>query len=78
NMLQRPYASLLIQDPDVIYRYIQIRGQYSKHTTEGSAAYLNMLSNRYIGTDYPAPLGGDDVIVYITPERVNVFNWDDE
>jgi len=77
NMLERPHVSLLIQDPDEIYRYMQIRGQYTKHITEGSAAYLHMLSNRYIGSDYPTELGGDDVIVYIKPEKVNVFSWDD-
>ncbi|MEL6406852.1 MAG: pyridoxamine 5'-phosphate oxidase family protein [Chloroflexota bacterium] len=76
NMVARPAVSLLIQDPDVVYRYVQIRGTYAKQTTEGSADYLNMLSNRYIGKDYPAELGGDDVIVYIKPERVNVFTWD--
>ncbi len=78
NMLQRPHVSLLIQDPEEVYRYIQIRGQYAKHHTSGSAEYLHRLSNRYIGTDYPTELGGDDVIVYIRPERVNVFSWDDE
>lgn len=76
NMIARPNVSLLIQDPDLVYRYIQIRGKYMKQITEGSADYLNMLSNRYIGKDYPAELGGDDVIVFIKPERVNVFSWD--
>ena len=76
NMIERPNVSLLIQDPDLVYRYIQIRGKYMKQITEGSADYLNMLSNRYIGKDYPSELGGDDVIVFIKPERVNVFSWD--
>ncbi|MEL6273203.1 MAG: pyridoxamine 5'-phosphate oxidase family protein [Chloroflexota bacterium] len=78
NMVARPAVSLLIQDPDAVYRYMQIRAQYDKQTTEGSAAYLHMLSNRYIGTDYPTELGGDDVIVYLKPTRVNVFSWDTE
>lgn len=77
NMLARPQVSLLIQDPDEIYRYMQVRGRYVSHTTDGSAAYLHRLSNRYIGTDYPEQLGGDDVIVSIRPEQVNVFSWDD-
>ena len=76
NMLARPHVSLLIQDPEVVYRYMQIRGQYAKHETTGSAEYLNMLSNRYIGQDYPSELGGDDYIVYIKPERVNIFTWE--
>lgn len=75
NLLHNPQVAILIQDPDVIYRYMQIRGRYVKQTTEGSAEYLHMLSNRYIGTDYPNELGGDDVIVYIKPEKVNVFSW---
>jgi len=76
NVIARPDVSLLIQDPNVVYRYMQIRGKYVKQTTDGSADYLNMLSRRYIGKDYPAELGGDDVIVFIKPERVNVFSWD--
>jgi len=75
NMLHRPQVALLIQDPDVVYRYMQIRGRYVKQTTAGSAGYLHLLSNRYIGKDYPTELGGDDVIVYIKPEKVNVFSW---
>jgi len=75
NLLHNPQVAILIQDPDVVYRYMQIRGRYVKQTTEGSAEYLHMLSNRYIGTDYPNELGGDDVIVYIKPEKVNVFSW---
>ncbi len=77
NMVARPQVSLLIQDPDEVYRYMQVRGRYAEHTTVGSAAYLHRLSRRYIGTDYPAELGGDDVIVSIRPEKVNVFAWDD-
>ncbi len=78
NIMERPDVSLLIQDPVDVYRYMQIRGKYAKHTTEKSADYLNMLSRRYISKDFPAKLGGDDVIVYIKPERVNVYSWDPE
>lgn len=77
NLLQRPHAALLIQDPNAVYRYIQIRGKYVRQTTEGSAEYLHMLSNRYTGKDYPSELGGDDVIMYIEPEKVNVFSWNE-
>ncbi|MEO0598135.1 MAG: pyridoxamine 5'-phosphate oxidase family protein, partial [Chloroflexota bacterium] len=76
NMVARLAVSLLIQDPDVVYRYIQIRGTYSKDMKESAIEFLHMLSNRYIGKGYPTELGGDDVIVYIKPERVNVFTWD--
>ena len=30
NMMARPDVSLLIQDPALVYRYIQIRGKYMK------------------------------------------------
>lgn len=78
NLLHRPDVALLIQDPDEVYRYMQIRGKYVKQTTEGSADYLHRLSNRYIGTDYPADLGGDDVIIYVEAHKVNVFNWGED
>lgn len=76
NMVQRPQVTLLIQDPDVVYRYMQIRGRYVKQNPEGAIAYLHRLSNRYIGKDYPSTLGDDNAIVFIAPERVNVFSWD--
>lgn len=77
NLLQNPQVAILIQDPDEVYRYMQIRGIYVRQTTAGSADYLHQLSNRYIGKDYPEALGGDDVIVYIEPQKVNVFTWDE-
>lgn len=75
NMKAQPEVSLLLQDPEDQYRYVQIRGRYVESDPEGAREFLDMLSRRYTGDDYPD--GGSDqgVIVKIKPERVNVFSW---
>lgn len=78
NMKAQPQVSILLQDPEDPYRYVQIRGSYVESDPEGAREFLDMLSNRYIGKDYPD--GGSDsgVIIKIKPERVNVFGWSGE
>ncbi len=78
NMIARPDVSVVLQDPDDIYRYVQIRGRYVKHVSEGARDWLNDVSMRYIGKTYTDDPSPDGVIVFIKPERVNVFGWSAE
>ena len=75
NMQARPQVSVVLQDPDDTYRYIQIRGRYVNRITQDARAYLDTLSQRYIGKDYPESASDDGCILLIQPERVNVFAW---
>lgn len=75
NMRDRPPVSVVLQDPDDQYRYVQIRGQYVGSIREGAREFLDHVSQRYIGKPYPAEPSRDGVILLIQPERANVFAW---
>lgn len=75
NMRAHPQVSVVLQDPDDQYRYIQIRGRYIKQIHEGAREFLDEVSQRYIGKPYPAEPSADGVILLIQPERANVFAW---
>lgn len=75
NMRAHPQVSVVLQDPDDQYRYVQIRGQYIKSVSEEAREFLDLLSQRYVGKPYPADPSTDGVILMIKPERVNVFSW---
>ena len=75
NMRARPQVSVVLQDPDDQYRYVQIRGRYVNSIEKDARQYLDELSRRYVGKDYPESASGDGVILLIQPERVNVFSW---
>ena len=75
NMMARPEVSVVLQDPDDQYRYVQIRGRYTDNIEEGAREFLDGLAVRYIGKPYPEETSYDGVILLIQPERVNVFSW---
>lgn len=75
NMEVRPQVSLVLQDPDDFYRYVQIRGRYVNSISKDAREFLDKISRRYIGKDYPETTSEDGLILLIQPERVNVFVW---
>lgn len=78
NMRERPAVSVVIQDPEDQYRYVQIRGQYVKSISDGAREFLDKESERYVGKPYPSNPSSDGVILMIKPERVNIFSWDEQ
>jgi PPOX class probable F420-dependent enzyme len=62
-------VAMSIVDPDNAYRYIQIRGEVSKETTDGADAHIDSLAKKYLGKDkYPwADPKSIRVIYEITP-----------
>lgn len=78
NMQAQPEVALVMQDPDDVYRYLQIRGRYVGYTEEDARAWLDETSRRYIGKDYPHDASEDGVLLLIEPTRVNVFGWSGE
>lgn len=73
NMIARPDVAIVFQDPEKVYRYVQVRGQYVKYVEDGAREFLDELSNKYVGTDYDDSASSDGVLVYIKPERANIF-----
>ena len=45
----RPQVALVIQDPNLPLRHIQIRGRVVEITVEGALEHINMLSLKYDG-----------------------------
>jgi len=78
NMEAQPQVSVVLQDPDDFYRYVQIRGRYVGNVRENAYEFLDELSRRYVGKDYPEASSTDGVILLIEPFRVNVFSWSAE
>jgi hypothetical protein len=75
NMQARPHVSVVLQDPNDPYRYVQIRGRYVNSISKDAREFLDKISRRYIGKDYPEATSEDSLILLIQPTRVNVFVW---
>jgi PPOX class probable F420-dependent enzyme len=75
NMRARPQVSVVLQDPDDVYRYLQIRGRYVNSISQGAREFLDTVSRRYIGKDYPESTSDNSLLLLIQPERINVFTW---
>jgi PPOX class probable F420-dependent enzyme len=75
NVARDPRVAVSVIDPGRPSRYFEIRGRVVANTTEGGAAHLESLAQRYLGRAYPW-FGGRDqvrVIVTISAEKVNVM-----
>jgi len=72
NMWARPQVAVVLQDPDRVYRYLQVRGQVAEGVVDPprAAELINAFSQRYDGQDYPPPVT-DDTIFRIRIERAN-------
>lgn len=63
NMGRRPRVALAIQDPDDMYRYMQIRGTVVASSEEGAADHINHLAGKYTGKAQYRKLGPGEVRV---------------
>ncbi len=73
NMIARPDVAIVFQDPNEVYRYVQVRGKYVKYVEEGAREWLDEISNKYTGKDYDSEPSSDGVIMFIKPERANGY-----
>ena len=71
NLQRDPRITLLIQEADNPYNYVEIRGE-AKGTTEGADEHINRLSKKFIDQDeYRFRQPGEQRIKFtITPEHV--------
>lgn len=71
-----PRITVLIRDEDDPYRYAEVRGRVTDHTTGDRArSHVDELAHKYFGTDYPPEnIKSERVIMHITPERQTVID----
>ena len=73
NLTANPRVALSILDPENPYRYVQVRGRVAEMTEQGADAHIDALAKKYLGQDtYPFRRPGE-VVVKITPERVQTM-----
>ena len=79
HMRRDPRVTLLVLDPQNMFRWAQIQGRLADTTAEGADDHIEHLSQRYMGAPYRNPKI-DRLIVRIEPERVtggeNRQPWD--
>ena len=66
NIERDPRVAMAIQDPQNPFRYIQVRGEVIAMTTEGGAASIEALSQKYTGRPYPWYGGRDQQRIILT------------
>lgn len=69
NVAHDPHVALSLTDPDDPYRYLEVRGVVDKVEGDRDNAFIDHLSERYMGQrPYPYHEPGDErVVVYIRP-----------
>ncbi|NDJ36373.1 MAG: PPOX class F420-dependent oxidoreductase [Chloroflexi bacterium] len=77
NLKQRPQITLMIIDPENMYRYLEVRGR-AAITQEGAIDLIDRLAQKYMGRGYYDNMDPDRaqadrdqrVVVTIKPEHV--------
>ena len=72
NIRRDPRVTMLIHSDDP-WDWAEVRGHVTDTITGARAReHIDELSNRYLGTDFDAPVGPDGrVILVISPDKVN-------
>jgi PPOX class probable F420-dependent enzyme len=68
---QRPNVAVSVVDPADPWRRLSISGRVTEIRDDEGLAFINTLSQRYVGAPYPRP--GPREIFVITPDRVRAF-----
>lgn len=71
NMKARPKVAMVIQDPVMPYRYIQVRGEVAGQTTQGANEHINALSMKYDGVPWQYREGQKRIIFKIKPMKID-------
>ena len=71
NMRADARVSLSLCDPEMPYRYLEVRGRVVEITEEGADEHIDALAKKYLGVDtYPNRRPGEIRVIYrIAPER---------
>jgi len=68
---QRPNIAVSVVDPADPWRRLSISGRVTEIRDDEGLAFINKLSQRYVGLPYPRP--GSREIFVVTPDRVRAF-----
>jgi PPOX class probable F420-dependent enzyme len=68
---QRPNIAVSVGDPADPWRRLSTSGRVTEIRDDEGLAFINRLSERYVGAPYPRP--GPREIFVITPDRVRAF-----
>jgi PPOX class probable F420-dependent enzyme len=72
NIARDPRVAVVVSDPNNPSSYRQVRGRVIDVTTEGGAAHIEMLTQKYRGAPYPWHLNPGQVRVILTIEAEHV------
>lgn len=77
NLRERPYATVLLVEPDNPYFYLELRGEVAERVLGPEAdAHVGTLVQRYLGQEsFEAP-GEERVMYKIEPQHVVVYGED--
>ena len=72
NIRRDPRVAVTVADPADPSRFVQLRGQVVRETTEGAVEHIDLISERYTGAPYPWYGGRDQVriMLYIRVDKV--------
>jgi PPOX class probable F420-dependent enzyme len=65
NIRRDPRVAVSVADPEDTRRFVQLRGQVVRESTDGAVDHIEMLSQRYLGQPYSWYGGRDQVRVMI-------------
>jgi len=71
HLRRDPRVSVLVWDRADPYRYIKVEG-IAELGQDGATGYINRLSNKYRGTDFPTH-PQNRVIVRVSPSRIHDY-----
>ncbi|HEX9344238.1 MAG TPA: PPOX class F420-dependent oxidoreductase [Actinomycetota bacterium] len=75
NVRRDPRVALAFNDPDDLYRHIEIRGRVERIDPDPDHAFINAMAKKYTGVDVyeAAPPSQERVILVIAPEHANTM-----
>ncbi len=70
NVQRDPRVSLVVWDHTNPYRYVEVRGRVvATEAGDRARAHIDVMSRRYTGGPYAAPITSERVMLFIAPER---------
>jgi PPOX class probable F420-dependent enzyme len=74
NLERDPRVTLIVQNRENPYEYVEIRGRVAERTHDGADEHIDALAKKYMGVDeYPLRKPGEQrVIIRVAPEHVYV------
>ncbi len=72
NLSARRTATVLVVDPENVYRWLEVRGTVAEETEEGAFEHIDELARQYLGVEkYQLNQPGDIRVIFkIAPQRV--------